>query len=181
MILHPTDLDGAYVIELERRGDERGFFARTYCEREFAEHGLATRMVQTNTSLSRDRGTLRGMHYQAPPHAEDKLIRCTHGSIYDVIVDIRERSPTFGSWIGVELSDNGYRMLYVPKGFAHGFITLADDVQVSYQVSGFYEPTAERGARYDDAAFGIEWPIEPTVISEKDRAWPSFSERVELT
>jgi dTDP-4-dehydrorhamnose 3,5-epimerase len=181
MIFNRTELGGAYVIELERRGDERGFFARTYCEREFAEHGITARMVQTNASLSRDRGTLRGMHYQVPPHAEDKLIRCTHGAIYDVIVDIREGSPTFGSWLGIELSDDNYTMLFVPKGFAHGFMTLSDDVQVSYQVSGFYEPTAERGARYDDAAFGIEWPAEPTVISEKDQAWPDFSEGVRLT
>jgi dTDP-4-dehydrorhamnose 3,5-epimerase len=181
MIFDPIELEGAYVIELERRGDERGFFARTFCEREFAENGLATRMVQTNVSLSRERGTLRGMHYQVSPHSEDKLIRCTHGSIYDVIVDIREGSPTFGNWVGVELSDDNYRMLYVPKGFAHGFVTLAEDVQVSYQVSGFYEPTAERGARHDDPAFGIQWPAEPTVISEKDRAWPDFSEGVRLT
>ena len=181
MIFNPTKLEGAYVVELERRGDERGFFARTYCEREFAEHGLSTRMVQTNASLSRDRGTLRGMHYQVPPHGEDKLVRCTHGSIYDVIVDIREGSPTFGDWIGAELTDENYRMLYVPKGFAHGFITLEADVQVSYQVSGFYEPTAERGARYDDPAFGIDWPIEPTVVSEKDQSWPRFSEGVRPT
>jgi dTDP-4-dehydrorhamnose 3,5-epimerase len=178
MIFTPTELEGAYLIELERRGDERGFFARTYCEREFEAHGLSTRMVQSNTSLSRDRGTLRGMHYQTPPHAEDKLIRCTHGSIYDVIVDIREGSQTFGKWIGVELTAENYRMLYVPKGFAHGFVTLAADVQVSYQVSEFYEPTAERGARYDDPAFGIEWPVVPTVVSDKDGAWPPFGEGV---
>ena len=150
-------------------------------EREFAEHGMPVRMVQTNVSFSRDRGTLRGMHYQDPPHAEDKLVRCTHGAIYDVIVDIREGSPTHRDWIGVELRDADFRMLLVPKGFAHGFITLTDDVLVTYQVSESYDPDAERGARYDDSAFGIEWPAAVTVMSEKDKLWPGFTSGVRLT
>ena len=180
MNFHETELAGAYLIELELRGDERGFFARAYCEREFADHGMALRMVQTNVSHSRDRGTLRGMHYQAPPAAEDKLVRCTRGEIFDVIVDIREGSPTYCNWIGVELSDSNGRMLLVPKGFAHGFITLTDDVMVNYQVSEFYAPDSERGARYDDPAFAIEWPLAAEVVSAKDQGWPGFTSGVRL-
>ena len=181
VIFLETALEGAYVIELERREDDRGFFARAFCEREFAEHGMPLRMVQTNLALSRERGTLRGMHFQAPPYAEDKLVRCTHGTIYDVIVDIREGSPTYRQWIGVELRDTDFRMLLVPKGFAHGFITLTNDVLVSYQVSEYYTPAAEHGARHDDPAFSIEWPIEATTVSEKDRDWPDFVSGVRLT
>ena len=174
MIFIPTELAGATIVDLERRGDDRGFFARTFCKREFEAHGLPGDMVQTNLSWSKHKGTLRGMHYQLAPHAEAKLVRCTHGAIYDVIVDIRPDSPTFCRWIGVELSDSNFRMLLVPQGFAHGFITLTDDVMVTYQVSQFYTPNAERGARHNDPAFAIAWPAAVTVQSDKDRNWPDF-------
>lgn len=174
MIFTKTALAGATIIDLERREDERGYFARTYCEREFAEHGLAARMVQSNVSLTRQAGTLRGMHFQAAPHAEDKLVRCARGAVWDAIVDIRPESPTYCQWIGVELSDANGRMLLVPQGFAHGFVSLTDDAVVLYQVSEFYTPGAERGARHDDPAFGIRWPIPIRAMSDKDRSWPAF-------
>lgn len=170
----PTDLAGATVIDLERREDARGWFARTYCAREFAEHGLPTDMVQTNMSLTRRAGTLRGMHFQLSPDAEDKLVRCVRGAIWDAIVDIRPQSPTYCRWIGVELSEDNGRMLLVPKGFAHGFVTLSDDAAVTYQVSAFYSPKSERGARHDDPAFGIRWPVPVLDMSDKDRNWPDF-------
>ncbi|MCL4182255.1 MAG: dTDP-4-dehydrorhamnose 3,5-epimerase [Burkholderiaceae bacterium] len=174
MIFTKTALQGATLIDIERREDARGFFARTYCEREFAAHGLPARMVQTNMSLTRHAGTLRGMHYQASPHSEDKLVRCAHGAIWDAIVDIRPESPTYCKWIGVELSEANGRMLLVPKGFAHGFVTLTDDVMVVYQVSEFYAPDASLGARHDDPAFGIEWPVPIRSMSDKDAGWPDF-------
>jgi len=174
MIFTSTALQGATIVDIERREDARGYFARAYCEREFAAHGLPDRMVQTNVSLTRHKGTLRGMHYQAPPHGEDKLVRCARGAIWDAIVDVRPESPTYCKWIGVELSDANGRMLLVPKGFAHGFVALTDDVVVTYQVSEFYAPGAERGARYDDAAFGIEWPVPVVGMSDKDASWPDF-------
>ena len=174
MIFIPTRLPGACVIELEKREDSRGHFARVYCEREFAAHGLSTHVAQTNRSVTRHQGTLRGMHYQLPPHAEDKLVRCERGAIWDCIIDLRPHSPTCGQWLGVELSEANGRMLLVPKGFAHGFLTLVDDVAVTYQVSEFYTPGAERGLRYDDSAFGIEWPAAILHVSDKDAAWPDF-------
>jgi dTDP-4-dehydrorhamnose 3,5-epimerase len=174
MIFTATELVGATIVDLERREDARGYFARTYCEREFEAHGLPTRMVQTNVSLTRRAGTLRGMHYQSAPHQEDKLVRCAHGAIWDAIVDIRPGSATYCKWLGVELSESNGRMLLVPKGFAHGFVTLSNDAIVCYQMSQFYTPGAERGARHDDAAFGIEWPVPVTDMSEKDRSWPDF-------
>lgn len=174
MIFSETKLSGAYIIEMEKRGDTRGFFARAYCQHEFADLGLMTTIVQTNVSFSQTKGTLRGMHYQAAPYAEAKLIRCTQGSIFDVIVDLRPASPTYKTWIGVELSAANHRMLYVPEGFAHGFLTLEDEVEVTYQVSQFYTPEAERGARWDDPAFGIEWPLPVSVISDKDCGWPDY-------
>jgi len=170
----PTPLAGATIIDIERREDARGWFGRSYCEQEFQAHGLPTGMVQTNTSLTRKSGTLRGMHYQLAPHAEDKLVRCVSGAIWDAIVDIRPDSPTYCQWTGVELSADNARMLLVPKGFAHGFVTLSDDAVVTYQVSAFYAPAAERGARHDDPAFGIEWPVPVRDLSDKDRAWPDF-------
>ena len=173
-----TALKGAFIIDLERREDARGFFARTYCEREFAQHGLPTRMVQTNMSLTKQTGTLRGMHFQLAPHAEDKLVRCMRGAIWDAIVDIRPESPTYCQWIGVELTEENGRMLLVPKGFAHGFLTLSDDAVVTYQVSEFYTPSAEKGARHDDPAFGIKWPTDVLDMSDKDRQWPDFSKQV---
>lgn len=174
MIFEASPLQGAYIIDLDKHQDDRGFFARAFCQHEFAEHDLAQDMVQTNVSYSGQRGTLRGMHYQEAPHREAKLVRCTQGSLYDVIVDLRPDSDTYTDWMGVELTADNHRMLYVPEGFAHGFITLADDTEVMYQVSEFYAPGAENGLRYDDPAIGIEWPIPATVISQKDQSWPAF-------
>lgn len=174
MIFTPTVLAGAFLVDLERREDARGYFARVYCEREFEARGLPRLSAQASVSMTRQAGTLRGMHYQARPNEEDKLVRCLRGAIWDVIVDIRAGSPTYCRWVGVELSESNQRMLLVPKGFAHGFLTISHDVAVSYMMSEFYEPTAERGARYDDPAFGIEWPAPVREISGKDRGWPSF-------
>jgi dTDP-4-dehydrorhamnose 3,5-epimerase len=170
----PTELAGAYVIDIEPRADDRGFFARTWCQNEFAQHGLVATIAQANMSYNHKRGTLRGMHFQRAPHAEVKIIRCTRGALYDVIIDLRPESPSYKRWIGVELSAANYRMLYVPEGFGHGFQTLEDDTEVAYNVSQFYTPGAEGGVRYNDPAFGIEWPLPVSVISEKDAAWPDF-------
>ena len=174
MIFIPTRLSGATLVEPERREDSRGHFARVYCEREFQAHGLPARVAQTNRSLTRLQGTLRGMHYQLAPHGEDKLVRCEQGAIWDCVIDLRPQSPTYCQWLGVELNADSGRMLLVPQGFAHGFVTLTDEVAVSYQVSQFYTPGAERGVRFDDAAFGIEWPCPISHLSEKDAAWPAF-------
>ena len=172
MRFEPTPLTGAHVVELELHADERGFFAREWCEEEFGARGLATRMVQGNLSCNRRRGTLRGMHYQASPHEEAKLVRCRRGAIYDVIVDLRRGSASRLDWFGVELSAENRRALYVPEGFAHGYLTLADDSEVSYLVSAPYHPAAERGIRYNDPAVDIAWPEIPIVsVSEKDRSW----------
>lgn len=175
MIFAETELQGAYLVDLEPRGDERGFFARSWCREEFSAHGLNTRLAQANVSFSRYQGTLRGLHFQVEPYAETKLIRCTRGAIFDVIVDLRPTSLTFGRWFGATLSAANYRMLYVPENFAHGFITLEDHTEVTYQVTELYTPGAEAGIRFDDPALGIEWPGEVHVISEKDRSWPDFS------
>jgi dTDP-4-dehydrorhamnose 3,5-epimerase len=174
MIFTPTQLPGATLIEPQPHADDRGWFARVYCEREFEAHGLPSRMVQANMSLSRRAHTLRGLHWQAAPHGEDKLVRCVRGAIWDVIVDIRPHSPTYCRSLGVELSESNGRMLLVPKGFAHGFITLCDGAAVSYLMSQFHAPAAARGARHDDPAFGIEWPVPVGEMSDKDRAWPDF-------
>lgn len=174
MIFTATELPGATIVDLDRRVDERGSFARAYCEREFAAHGLPARMVQTNVSVTHRAGTVRGMHFQAAPHQEDKLVRCMRGAIWDVAVDLRPQSPTYCRWMGVELSESNGRMLLVPKGFAHGFVTLTDDAAVCYQMSEFYAPGAERGARHDDPAFGIAWPVPVLQVSDKDRQWPAF-------
>jgi dTDP-4-dehydrorhamnose 3,5-epimerase len=175
VIFTETELPGAFVIDIDRHEDERGFFARAWCEREFEEHGLATRVVQCNLAYNHVKSTLRGMHYQAAPHAEVKLVRCTRGAVYDVIVDLRAGSSTFKRWIGVELTAENGRMLYVPEGFAHGYQTLVDGTETFYQVSAFHEPEAERGIRWDDPAFQIAWPqAEHRVISAKDRAWPDY-------
>ncbi len=175
MIFTPTELKDATIIDLEPFHDERGFFARTWCQREFAEHGLVATVVQANMSYNRRKGTLRGMHFQREPHAETKLVRVVRGAIYDVIIDLRPDSPTFKRWIGVELTAENRRALYVPAGFAHGFQTLADDTEVFYQVSAFYTPGAEGGVRYDDPAFAVSWPLPVSVISAKDAAWPDFT------
>jgi len=170
----PTPLGGAYVVSQEPLADERGFFARAFCEREFAAAGLETRFVQANNALSRRRGTLRGFHYQLPPAAEVKLVRCLRGALYDVIVDLRPDSPTFKQWFGAELNEDNRSMMYVPSGFAHGLLTLTEDVEAYYLVSAVYSPALERGLRYDDPAFDVRWPFEPVEISPKDRSWPSF-------
>lgn len=181
MIFTETKLKGAYIIDVKRLEDERGFFGRSYCEREFEQYGLNTNMVQANVSHNIKKGTLRGMHMQLAPHSETKLVRCTRGSIYDVIVDLREDSPTFKQWIGVELTADSFRMLFVPEGFAHGFITLEDNTDVTYQVTQFYTPGAEKGFRYDDPAFNISWPIEPVIVSAKDKEHALFSSQLKLS
>lgn len=174
MIFEETPLKGAFTIELEKRGDDRGFFARVFCVNEFAEHDLSTRFVQVNNSRSAQKGTLRGMHYQLAPKAETKLVRCIHGALYDMILDLREGSPTFGQSFGAELSADNRRMMYVPKGFAHGFLTLTEDAEALYFADEFYAPELERIVRFDDPRFGIEWPAAPVVMSEKDKGAPDF-------
>ncbi|RCS25662.1 dTDP-4-dehydrorhamnose 3,5-epimerase [Phyllobacterium salinisoli] len=174
MIFRETGLKDARLIDLTTRGDERGFFARLFCENEFGSAGLETDFVQINTSLSAKAGTLRGMHYQLMPSAEVKVVRCIRGALWDCIVDLRPHSPTFGKWFGATLSAENRTMLYVPRGFAHGFITLTDDVEALYLVSAFYAPEQERGLRWDDPFFAIEWPCQPVEISAKDGSWPSF-------
>jgi dTDP-4-dehydrorhamnose 3,5-epimerase len=174
MKFHPTPLSGAYTIELEKRGDDRGFFARFFCQREFQDAGISCSVVQINNSLSAKAGTLRGMHYQLPPAAEIKIVRCIRGALYDIIIDLRPDSPTFSRWFGVELSEENRLMLFVPQGFAHGFMTLVDNTEAFYLVSAFYEPAQERGLRFDDPHFALKWPRTPVDISDKDRVWPSF-------
>jgi dTDP-4-dehydrorhamnose 3,5-epimerase len=174
MIFKETRLKGAYIIELEPLADERGFFAHSFCRKEFEEKGLNPNVAQSSISYNKKRGTLRGMHYQTAPYEEAKLVRCTKGAIYDVIIDLRPGSPTYCQWFAVELSAENYKMLYVPEGFAHGFQTIEDDTVVNYQLSEFYHPDSARGVRWNDPAFGIKWPIEPTVISEKDQNTPDF-------
>jgi dTDP-4-dehydrorhamnose 3,5-epimerase len=175
MKFYKVDLEGACIIELDRLEDERGFFARTWCQRELEEHGLAARVAQANVSYNARAGTLRGMHYQVAPYEETKLIRCTRGALYDVIVDLRRGSPTYKKWMGVELTSNNYKMLYVPAHFAHGFVTLEDNTEAIYFVSEFYTPGAERGLRWNDPELGISWPRPAGVISEKDANWPDYS------
>jgi dTDP-4-dehydrorhamnose 3,5-epimerase len=174
MIFTETKLKDAYIIELKKMGDQRGFFARAWCQREFDEHGLVSQVVQANLSYNKAKGTLRGMHYQRAPYAETKLIRCIRGALYDVIIDLRPDSPTYMQWLGVELTTENHKMLYVPEGFGHGFQTLVDNTEAFYQVSEFYTPNAEGGIRYDDPAFNIEWPLEVQVISDKDKSWPDY-------
>ena len=175
MIFTETPLAGAYVIALEPREDERGFFARAFCKNELAEHGLPNEIVQANLSFNHKRGTLRGMHMQAPPHGEDKMVRCIAGVIWDAIVDLRPGSPTYLKWFGVELSAANRLMLYVPKGFAHGYQSLTDGSEVLYMVTQFYTPGAERGLRWNDPAFGIPWPVSDPILSPKDAAAPDFT------
>ncbi len=174
MLFKETRLKGAYVIEPERMADSRGFFARTWCQREFEAHGLETRLVQCNISYNRKKGTLRGMHFQSAPFEEVRLVQCTKGSIFDVIIDLRPGSSTIRQWIGEQLTSENHRMLYVPKGFAHGFITLEDHSEVFYQMSEFYAPDHARGVRSNDPAFGIQWPIEVKVISDRDNSYPDI-------
>jgi dTDP-4-dehydrorhamnose 3,5-epimerase len=171
----PTRLDGAYVVELERHEDERGFFARTWSGDELAEHGLAAQLSQCSISRNSKAGTLRGMHFQTSPHEEVKLVRCTAGAIFDVIVDLRPGSSTHAEWVGVELSAETGTALYIPKGFAHGFQTLVDGTEIFYMISDPYVPRAASGVRWDDPAFGIDWPpVELRVINDRDRSWPDY-------
>ena len=176
MLFHETELKGAFIIEVKKLEDERGFFGRSFCMKEFEEHGLNPAVVQANVSYNKKKATLRGMHYQVSPYEETKLVRCVRGAIYDVIIDLRKDSETYRKWIGVELTEGSYRMLFVPEGFAHGFITLNDETEVIYQVSQFYTPGSEKGLRWNDPAFQIEWPLTPEIISEKDKGHPDYQD-----
>lgn len=171
-----TKLKGAFILDLELRGDHRGFFARTFCTKEFELHGLKPTVAQCNLSFNYKKGTLRGMHYQIAPATEPKLVRCTKGAIYDVIIDMRPESPTYLSHIGVELTADNHRALYVPDMFAHGYQALTDGAEVVYQVGEFYTPGYERGLRYNDPAFDIDWPLAVSEISDKDATWPLLFE-----
>jgi dTDP-4-dehydrorhamnose 3,5-epimerase len=169
------DLAGAYLIEPERHEDERGFFVRTWCREEFARHIGNIGFVQSSQSYNRLAGTLRGLHFQAPPFAETKLVRCIRGAAYDVIADIRPSSPTYGQWLGIELTEENGLAVLIPEGLAHGFQTLRDGTALSYQISAFHRPEAARGIRWDDPAFGVRWPMPISAISIRDRAWPDFA------
>jgi len=175
MIFTKTKLKDAFIIQPERLGDHRGFFARTWCQREFEAHGLNPCLVQCNISFNRKKGTLRGMHYQPAPHAETKLVRCTMGAIYDVIIDLRPESPTFKQYCAVVLTAENRTMIYVPEGFAHGFQVLQDNTEVFYQMSEFYVPESARGVRWDDPTFAIEWPRDERIILARDQSYPDFS------
>ncbi|MCC6423958.1 MAG: dTDP-4-dehydrorhamnose 3,5-epimerase [Phycisphaerales bacterium] len=174
MIFHQTKLAGAYIIELEKIADSRGFFAESFSSRQFEQQGLNCRIAQCNVSFNHKKGTLRGMHFQIAPATEVKIVRCTRGAVFDAIVDIRPCSATYGQWIGVELSADNHKALYVPEMFAHGYQTLADNSEVTYQVSEFYTPSAARGYRYDDPGFGIQWPLPVVELSGRDAAWEPF-------
>jgi dTDP-4-dehydrorhamnose 3,5-epimerase len=174
MKFEPGKVDGGYIVSLEERADERGFFARAFCVDEFAAQGLDTDFVQCNMSGNVSKGTIRGMHWQTAPHQETKFIRCIKGAIYDVIVDIRPDSPTYLQWMGAELTAENRLAMYAPKGTAHGYLTLTDDAEVFYMVTTRFNAEADSGARWDDPAFGIEWPSEPTIISPKDENHPPF-------
>jgi len=187
MIFTETKLKGAYIIDIQPIEDERGFFSRSFCKQEFDGHGLKTDVAQCNISFNKKKGTLRGMHFQRPPKEEAKLVRCTRGRIYDIIVDLRPVSPTYCQWLGVELGSGStargsrlttdYRMLYIPEGFAHGFQTLEDDSEVFYHMFEFYDPEYASGVRWDDPAFGITWPLSDPIMSERDRAYPPYIKR----
>ena len=174
MIFTKTVLNDAMIIDIERKEDDRGFFARSWCRREFEAHGLNPNLAQCNISFNPKKGTLRGMHFQVKPYEEAKLARCMRGSLCDVIVDLRPDSPTYNKHLSVVLTSENRRMLYVPEGFAHGFLTLEDDTEVFYQISEFYRPESQRGFRWDDPAFAIAWPAEVRLISERDRSYPDF-------
>jgi dTDP-4-dehydrorhamnose 3,5-epimerase len=174
MIFEVTPIAGLVIVELERHTDDRGFFARTWCTREFAAAGLPEQFVQCNVSFNSSRRTLRGMHWQAAPHGEAKLVRCTSGAVFDVAVDVRPESATYLEHVAVELTAGNRRAIFIPSGMAHGFLTLEDDTEVFYQMDAFYAPEASRGARWDDPAFTIDWPEGPAVISERDRTYPDF-------
>ncbi len=176
MIFNHTKIPGAFLVRPQPVADERGFFARTFCVDEFTAQGLDPTIVQRSVSSNKRRGTLRGMHYQVAPHTENKLVSCSHGSIYDVIIDLRRDSPAYRQWLAVPLTADGLDSLFIPAGCAHGFITLEDDCVVRYDISAFYAPQHARGVRFDDPAFGIDWPMAPTVISPRDLAFAPFAE-----
>ena len=179
MRFHSTKLSGVWLVEPERHVDERGFFARTWCMREFGEQGLETQFVQCNLSFNTSRGTLRGMHWQTVPHEEVKLVRCTRGAVYDVVVDVRPGSPTQWAWLAFELTEQNQRTVYIPPGIAHGFLTLVDNTELHYQMSQFYEPTAARGVRWNDPKLAIDWPFAVNVISPRDEVFPLVGASVE--
>ncbi|WP_127532085.1 dTDP-4-dehydrorhamnose 3,5-epimerase [Paenibacillus kobensis] len=175
MLVHPTPLQGAALLEMEPISDNRGYFARSFCKKTLAEHGLSFNMVQANTAFNRHRDTLRGMHYQKPPYCEDKIVTCTQGAIYDVIIDLNEDSPTYCQWYGINLTEDNNLSLYIPKGFAHGYLTLTDNAGIHYLVSEYYTPSHESGVRWNDPAFGIEWPNRDSLLlSMKDEKWGNF-------
>jgi dTDP-4-dehydrorhamnose 3,5-epimerase len=174
VIFTQLQLSGAYLIDIQPVEDNRGFFARSFCRDEFAAYGLRTNVAQCNISFNKQKGTLRGMHFQGPPKSEAKLVRCTRGKVYDVILDLRPESPTYCQWVAVELSENNYRSLYIPEGFAHGFQTIEDSTEVFYQMYEFYSPEDARGVRWDDPAFGITWPLPNPTLSERDASYPFY-------
>ncbi len=174
MIFTETKLKGAFIIEIQKLEDERGFFGRAWCQKEFEEYGLNPNICQINTSYTKKKGTIRGLHYQVNPYQETKFIRCTRGRIFDIIIDLRPGSPTFMQWIGNELSSANYKMVYVPENFAHGILTLEDNSEIYYPVTQFYTSGAERGIRWNDPAFNIKWPIEVEIVSDKDNSHPDF-------
>ena len=176
MIFRETKFDGAFIIEPEKHADERGFFARAFCQKELNSLGLNSIFVQANIGFSSIKGTLRGIHYQTKPYQEAKLIRCTNGILFDVIVDLRKDSRTYCQWLGIELNAENHTAIYMPEGFAHGYLTLKNDTEIFYMVSQFYEPNFERGIRWDDPTFNIDWPdIPDMVISDKDKCWPDYA------
>lgn len=176
MIFNKTKLEGAYIIEIEKHGDERGFFSRSWCNKELEDHGLNSKMVQANIGFSLKKGTLRGLHFQMAPYQEVKVVRCTMGAIFDVIVDLRPDSPTYKQWVSVELNSENRKMIYVPEGFAQGYVTLTDNSEMCYNTSQFYAPDFARGVRYDDPSFSIKLPIDVTVISKADKSWPDYED-----
>jgi dTDP-4-dehydrorhamnose 3,5-epimerase len=178
MRFETTPLDGAWVVELEPKVDDRGFFARSFCAREYAEHGLPTTFPQSNLSRNTTAGTLRGMHFNTSAHEESKVVRCTQGAIHDVIIDLRATSPSYRAWFAIELTATSGRALFVPEGFAHGFLTLVEHTDVEYQMGGFYVAESARGVRWNDPAFGVIWPRDPTVISPRDASYPDFDPAV---
>lgn len=175
MRFRETKIQGAFVIDIEEQKDERGFFARSWCQKEFEAHGLNSRVVQCNIGFSPEKGTIRGIHFQQAPHAEAKLVRCCRGAVYDVIVDVRPKSQTYGEWSAVELTADNHTMMYVPEGVGHGCQTLCDETEILYQTSEFYYPETATGVRYNDPAFSIEWPLAVTRISQGDTSWPDFN------
>jgi len=177
LIFTETELKGAFIIELEKLEDERGFFARTWDQKLFEENGLNSRIVQCDISFNKLKGTIRGMHFQIPPHEEAKVVSCIKGKIYDVIIDLRSSSETYKKWFGCELSSENRKILYIPEGFAHGFETLENDTEVFYQMSEFYMPKYARGIKWNDESFDIKWPLNPTMMSQKDLSYQNFEEK----